>query len=171
MTGGTCPCTGVLVGSRHRGRTQRTRPVGSDLKRGSANKPCWTEAPAQRGPQGVAGGPPQLAAWAQMNLPEGFAVFGLPEAHRVRMRTTKGLERLNKELKRRTRVATPDELPARQAPTASPAAFCGSGCRGGRNPCRIQRRAGAGPPGHRGRLIQGCPCLRERAVHCQAGVL
>jgi transposase-like protein len=28
------------------------------------------------------------------------------EAHRVRMRTTNGLERLNKELKRRTRVAT-----------------------------------------------------------------
>ena len=49
---------------------------------------------------------PQLAAWAADNLPEGFAVFALPEAHRVRMRTTNGLERLNKELKRRTRVAT-----------------------------------------------------------------
>lgn len=49
---------------------------------------------------------PQLAAWAEVNLPEGFAVFGLPDAHRVRMRTTNGLERLNKELKRRTRVAT-----------------------------------------------------------------
>ena len=49
---------------------------------------------------------PQLAAWAEMNLPEGFAVFNLPEGHRVRMRTTNGLERLNKELKRRTRVAT-----------------------------------------------------------------
>lgn len=48
----------------------------------------------------------RLAAWAEVNLPEGFAVFGLPEAHRVRMRTTNGLERLNKELKRRTRVAT-----------------------------------------------------------------
>ena len=49
---------------------------------------------------------PQLAAWASTNLPEGFAIFDLPEAHRVRMRTTNGLERLNKELKRRTRVAT-----------------------------------------------------------------
>ena len=49
---------------------------------------------------------PQLAAWAEKNLPEGFAVFDLPEAHRVRMRTTNGLERLNKELKRRTPVAT-----------------------------------------------------------------
>lgn len=49
---------------------------------------------------------PKLAAWAQDNLAEGFAVFGLPPEHRVRMRTTNGLERLNKEIKRRTRVAT-----------------------------------------------------------------
>jgi putative transposase len=49
---------------------------------------------------------PMLAKWAEENLTEGFAVFGLPEAHRVRMRTTNGLERLNKEIKRRTRVAT-----------------------------------------------------------------
>jgi len=49
---------------------------------------------------------PQLAAWAEINLTEGFSVFDLPDAHRLRMRTTNGLERLNKELKRRTRVAT-----------------------------------------------------------------
>ncbi len=49
---------------------------------------------------------PQLAAWAEKSLPQGFAVFDLPEGHRVRMRTTNGLERLNKELKRRTHVAT-----------------------------------------------------------------
>ena len=48
---------------------------------------------------------PKLAAWAETNLAEAFAVFSLPEAHRVRMRTTNGLERLNKEIKRRTRVA------------------------------------------------------------------
>ena len=47
----------------------------------------------------------KFAAWAEINLPEGFASFGLPEPHRVRMRTTNGLERLNKEIKRRTRVA------------------------------------------------------------------
>ncbi len=39
-------------------------------------------------------------AWAEKNLPEGFAVFELPEAHRVRMRTTNGLERLNKAFNR-----------------------------------------------------------------------
>ncbi len=49
---------------------------------------------------------PQLAAWADKNLPDRFAGFDLPEAHRVRMRTTNGLESLNKEFKRRTRVAT-----------------------------------------------------------------
>jgi transposase-like protein len=49
---------------------------------------------------------PKLAAWAQHNIPEGFTVFSLPAEHRVRMRTTNGLERINKELKRRTRVAT-----------------------------------------------------------------
>ena len=48
---------------------------------------------------------PMLAKWAEQNLPEGFTVFGLPELHRVRMRTTNGLERLNKEIKRRMRVA------------------------------------------------------------------
>lgn len=48
----------------------------------------------------------KLAAWAEVNLAEGFAVFQLPARHRVRMRTTNGFERLNKELKRRTRVAT-----------------------------------------------------------------
>jgi putative transposase len=55
---------------------------------------------------------PQLATWAEKNLAEGFAVFDLPKAHRVRMRTTNGLERLNKELKRRTRVATLFPIPA-----------------------------------------------------------
>jgi putative transposase len=47
---------------------------------------------------------PKLAAWMEENLPEGFAVFQLPAAHRQRMRTTNMLERFNKEIKRRTRV-------------------------------------------------------------------
>ena len=48
----------------------------------------------------------KLAAWAETNLLKGFSVFDLPDGHRVRMHTTNGLERLNKELKGRTRVAT-----------------------------------------------------------------
>jgi len=47
---------------------------------------------------------PPLARWLEENLPEGFTVFGLPESQRRLLRTTNGLERLNKEVKRRTRV-------------------------------------------------------------------
>jgi len=48
---------------------------------------------------------PKLAAWMEENLPQGFAVFAFPSAHHRRLRTTNPLERVNKELKRRTRVA------------------------------------------------------------------
>jgi putative transposase len=48
---------------------------------------------------------PKLADWLEQNIPEGLAVFALPPGHRRRLRTTNMLERLNKELKRRTRVA------------------------------------------------------------------
>lgn len=49
---------------------------------------------------------PKLSAWMEENVPESFAVFRLPPAHRQRLRTTNMLERVNRELKRRTRVAT-----------------------------------------------------------------
>jgi transposase-like protein len=48
---------------------------------------------------------PKLADWLESNIPEGLAVFALPPSHRRRLRTINMLERLNKELKRRTRVA------------------------------------------------------------------
>lgn len=49
---------------------------------------------------------PALAAWAEANLPEGLTVFDFPVAHRTRLRTTNGLERLHREIQRRTRVAS-----------------------------------------------------------------
>jgi transposase-like protein len=49
---------------------------------------------------------PKLAQWMETNLPEGFTVFELPPQHRRRLRTTNSLERIHKEIKRRTRVAT-----------------------------------------------------------------
>jgi transposase-like protein len=49
---------------------------------------------------------PKLSEWMEANVPEGLSVFALPEAHRRRLRTVNGLERVNEELKRRTRVAT-----------------------------------------------------------------
>jgi len=48
---------------------------------------------------------PKLASWAEEALPEGFTVFSLPPSHRRRMRTTNLVERLNEEIRRRTRVA------------------------------------------------------------------
>ena len=48
---------------------------------------------------------PKLATWMEENLPEGLMVFAFPEAHRRLIRTTNGLERLNQEIRRRTRVA------------------------------------------------------------------
>jgi putative transposase len=49
---------------------------------------------------------PNLATWLETNVPESLTVFALPEAQRKKLRTTNSLERLNKEIKRRTRVAT-----------------------------------------------------------------
>jgi transposase-like protein len=49
---------------------------------------------------------PELVAWAEEALPEGMVVFNMPEKHWKRLRTDNMLERLNKEILRRTRVAT-----------------------------------------------------------------
>ena len=49
---------------------------------------------------------PKLAEWMEKNVPEGLTVLTRPEAHRKRLRTSNSLERLNKEILRRTRVAT-----------------------------------------------------------------
>ena len=49
---------------------------------------------------------PRLADWMLENLPEGFTVFDFPSSHRRRLRTTNLLERLSREIKRRTRVAS-----------------------------------------------------------------
>lgn len=49
---------------------------------------------------------PALATWLETNLPQGLTVFSFPTAHRRLIRTTNGLERLNREIKRRTRVVS-----------------------------------------------------------------
>lgn len=49
---------------------------------------------------------PKLTAWMEESIPRGLAVFDRPAAHRRKLRTTNMLERQNKEIKRRTRVAT-----------------------------------------------------------------
>ena len=47
-----------------------------------------------------------LFLWLEKNVPEGLTVFDFPLEHRRRLRTNNGLERLNREIKRRTRVAS-----------------------------------------------------------------
>lgn len=47
---------------------------------------------------------PRLSAWMEDNLAEGFTVFAFPLEHRRSIRTTNSLERVNKEIRRRTRV-------------------------------------------------------------------
>jgi len=46
----------------------------------------------------------KLANWMETNIPEGLAVFNFPRDHQRRIRTANLLERLNQEIKRRTRV-------------------------------------------------------------------
>jgi transposase-like protein len=46
----------------------------------------------------------KLADWMERNVPEGLTVFSFPDAHQRKLRTTNGLERLNREIRRRTRV-------------------------------------------------------------------
>ncbi|HNM20546.1 MAG: IS256 family transposase [Kouleothrix sp.] len=46
----------------------------------------------------------KLATWLETSIPEGLSVFAFPPSHQLRLRTTNGLERLNQEIRRRTRV-------------------------------------------------------------------
>ena len=47
---------------------------------------------------------PRLSAWMEANLAEGFTVYDFPLEHRRTIRTTNSLERINREIRRRTRV-------------------------------------------------------------------
>lgn len=49
---------------------------------------------------------PKLSAWMEANVADSFTVFAFPPTHRRRLRTSNLMERVSKELKRRTRVAT-----------------------------------------------------------------
>jgi len=46
----------------------------------------------------------KLASWLEANIPEGLTIFAFPAAHRRLIRTTNGLERISREVHRRTRV-------------------------------------------------------------------
>ena len=48
----------------------------------------------------------RLSEWMATNLPEGFTVFSFPGAFRKLLRTTNGVERLHREVRRRARVVS-----------------------------------------------------------------
>ena len=49
---------------------------------------------------------PALSSWMEANVAEGLTIFSFPAQHRVKIRTTNVIERLNREIKRRTQVAS-----------------------------------------------------------------
>jgi putative transposase len=48
----------------------------------------------------------RLSEWMATNIPEGLTVFAFPAAFRKQLRTTNGLERLHREVRRRARVVS-----------------------------------------------------------------
>jgi len=48
---------------------------------------------------------PEFSKWLEANVDEGLTVYQFPKEHRKKIRTSNGIERVNKEIKRRTRVA------------------------------------------------------------------
>lgn len=86
-------------------RLEQRPDVASDI-RAVFNAPDRTEAEARlkRSIEKYTASAPRLAAWMESNLHEGLTVFDFPEAHRRLIRTTNGLERVNEEIRRRTRV-------------------------------------------------------------------
>ena len=48
---------------------------------------------------------PEFAKWLELNVDEGLTIYQFPKEHQKKLRTSNGIERMNKEIKRRTRVA------------------------------------------------------------------
>jgi len=48
---------------------------------------------------------PEFTNWLENNISEGLTCFQFPQKHRKKIRTSNGIERVNREIKRRTRVA------------------------------------------------------------------
>jgi putative transposase len=88
-----------MVGTKHRGR------LSEDL-RGifGAGTAAQARAAARACAQSWRASHPPVAVKLETELEDCLACYAFPAAHRPRLRTTNGLERLNQELKRRTRV-------------------------------------------------------------------
>lgn len=86
-------------------RAEMKAEVASDI-RAIFNAPNRAEAEAllTRTVQKYAKSMPKLATWLETTLLEGLTVFAVPTAHQRLLRTSNGLERVNQEIRRRTRV-------------------------------------------------------------------
>ena len=86
-------------------KTELKAPVAADI-RAIFQAPDLTHAQEllRKTVQKYSKSQPKLAAWMEENLQEGFAVFAFPTAHQRLLRTSNLLERVNRELKRRSRV-------------------------------------------------------------------
>lgn len=63
---------------------------------------------------------PEFVKWLELNISEGLTFLNFPQEHRKKIRTSNGIERVNREVKRRTRVAVlfPNEASALRLVTA-----------------------------------------------------
>jgi transposase-like protein len=88
-------------------RSELRPQVASEL-RAIFNAGSWSEAQAKLHSlvEKYEKNAPRLSCWLEENVPEALTVFELPAAHRRFLRTSNLLERVHKEVKRRTRVAT-----------------------------------------------------------------
>jgi len=88
-----------LVGAKHRGKlSEELRGIfaaASATQARAAARACVATWKASH---------PPVAVKLEEDLEDCLACFDFPAAHRVRIRSTNGLERFNQELKRRTRV-------------------------------------------------------------------
>jgi len=63
---------------------------------------------------------PEFVKWLENNISEGLTCLRFPYKHRKKIRTSNGIERINREVKRRTRVAVlfPNDASALRLVTA-----------------------------------------------------
>ena len=88
-----------LVGAKHRAR------LGEDLRAiFAAASAAQARAAARACAESWRASHLHIAARLEVELEDCLACYAFPAGHRPRIRTTNGLERLNQELKRRTRV-------------------------------------------------------------------
>ena len=88
-------------------RVEKRKEVASDL-RAIFNAPNRNEADRLLGVvvKKYAESARRLSEWMETNVEQGLTVFNFPAEHQKRLRTTNLCERVNREIKRRTRVVS-----------------------------------------------------------------